>query len=303
MEKERKLLSLTFQDDFATPDGTAFSSGTDIQSSHNSLGTSISPLILILTLIVLPTSVWGEKIIGLTPAINEILYDLGTGNEIAGVPESTRFPPWRKKLPEIGPYYRPDVEKIISLRPDKVIGATYQERYLKQLSEFGIKTLTIKDQTIDDILDSILKIGRFLGIEKKAILLRTKIKNCLKQINVKNSRSVRVVIILDVVGNKFFVAGEKSFVSEVVKLAGGINVVRSRIPYPQFSIEDILKLNPDIVLNLSMKKIDNSLLEKFNIKKINDPELTIPGPGIVKSVIILRKILGNPLKGKVNCLK
>jgi iron complex transport system substrate-binding protein len=47
-------------------------------------------------------------------------------------------------------------------------------------------------------------------------------------------------------------AGNNTFIQELIELAGGINTAAGKNPYPRFNWEDILRLQPDIVIISSM---------------------------------------------------
>src|SRR5262249_25137344 len=59
-----------------------------------------------------------QRIISLVPATTEMLFAMGAGQRIAGVSDYDRFPPEVSKLPKVGGLIDPNVERVISLKPD-----------------------------------------------------------------------------------------------------------------------------------------------------------------------------------------
>jgi iron complex transport system substrate-binding protein len=63
-----------------------------------------------------------QRIVTLAPSLTEIIYFLGLGNRVVGVTKFSYFPPEAAHKPRVGSYIDLNVEKIISLSPDLVIG-------------------------------------------------------------------------------------------------------------------------------------------------------------------------------------
>ena len=63
-----------------------------------------------------------QRIVSLAPSVTEILFALGLGDSVVGATEYCTYPPEAKKVERIGGFASPNIEKIISLSPDLVIG-------------------------------------------------------------------------------------------------------------------------------------------------------------------------------------
>ncbi len=74
--------------------------------------------------VVLATSTTAQqtprRIISLVPSATEMLFAMGAGPRVAAVSSYDRFPPEVERLPRVGALFDPDVERILSLRPDLV---------------------------------------------------------------------------------------------------------------------------------------------------------------------------------------
>ena len=57
----------------------------------------------------------------LVPAVTEMLFAIGAGPQVVGVSSFDTFPPEVEKLPRVGALLDPDIERILSLRPDLVV--------------------------------------------------------------------------------------------------------------------------------------------------------------------------------------
>ena len=82
-----------------------------------------------------------ERIISLSPALTEMIYALKKGEELVATSSYSLYPKEAKKLPIIGEYENPNLEKIISFHPTLVVGQSFNQNTLEKLNHFGIKTL------------------------------------------------------------------------------------------------------------------------------------------------------------------
>src|SRR6185295_18110750 len=69
-----------------------------------------------------PTPARAQRIISLAPSVTETLFTLGVGPRVVAVSDYCDYPPETAALPRIGSFLVPNVEAIIALRPDVVIG-------------------------------------------------------------------------------------------------------------------------------------------------------------------------------------
>ena len=62
------------------------------------------------------------RIVSLNPALTEILFKLDLGNHIVGTTTYSDYPEAAKKIPIIGSYFKPNIEKIIKKQNVDLIG-------------------------------------------------------------------------------------------------------------------------------------------------------------------------------------
>ena len=62
------------------------------------------------------------RVVSLAPNLTEVLFFIGAGEQVVGVVEYSDFPPAARDLPVIGSHNRFDVEQILSLKPDLIVG-------------------------------------------------------------------------------------------------------------------------------------------------------------------------------------
>ena len=239
-----------------------------------------------------------ERIITLSPALAEIVCALGQGEKIVGISSYTEYPRELNDKKRVGTFYTINYEILMGLQPDAVFTYTEDLKTEKVLKNFKIKIFKFKHKTIEDILDSIKKIGIILGKEKKADKLINSIRNELNKIKKSVNNRKKVIVIISRNRDFFkniYILGNGDFLSEILSYAGGENVYKGKLLYPKVSEEFFLKNIPDLILELipDLKKrgiTKKEILREWanfssgrfikKVKIITEPYMVIPGPRI-----------------------
>jgi iron complex transport system substrate-binding protein len=110
-----------------------------------------------------------QRIVSLSPAITEILFDIGAGSRVVAVTSYCDFPQQVKKLPKVGGYLDPNVEKVSALSPDLVLLARGTKRdIIDRLSSLGFTVVAVDPTSLDGVLSTIRLIGRVVGEAERA---------------------------------------------------------------------------------------------------------------------------------------
>ncbi len=194
-----------------------------------------------------------ERIISLSPSITEIIYALEANDELVATSSYSLYPKEAQKLPIIGGYESPHIEKILSHTPTLVVGQTFNQAALDKLKYFKIKTLTLKLKTINDIRNSISLLGKALQRTKEANKLTTNIDNAIK--NIQPSRKTRSVMIVyglkEDLRSGIYIAGEDIFFNDIITLSGNTNTYSDKTTrQPVLNYENVIALNPEQIIIL-----------------------------------------------------
>src|SRR5512136_2513696 len=111
-----------------------------------------------------------KRIIPLAPSITEILFALGLNEEIAAVTNFCDYPEAVLNKPRIGGFVNPDIEKIVSLKPDLIIGIRDGNRMdtVDRLNDFGFPVYLIDPKGFDGVMGTIKNIGDVVGRERES---------------------------------------------------------------------------------------------------------------------------------------
>jgi iron complex transport system substrate-binding protein len=195
------------------------------------------------------------RVIALAPSITEIIYDLGQEKRLVGVTQYSTYPSEAELLPRVGSYVRLDIEKIVALKPDLCLATKdgNPKHIVDKIVSLGIPVYVINPQNLQQIMDTITRLGSLLHAEQTAAALVSDMEKRIGQVQarVKNMPD-RPRVFFQIDAEPLFSAGTDTFIHELIELAGGINTTAGEVSYPRYSWEDIIVLQPEIVLISSM---------------------------------------------------
>ncbi|WP_198306381.1 ABC transporter substrate-binding protein [Arcobacter vandammei] len=195
-----------------------------------------------------------ERIITLSPAINEIVFALGLGEKVVANTEFCDFPESSKSVPKVGGYGSVSLEKVVKLNPNVIINQSYDKKLNQSLEDLGFKTLVYKTDNIEDIKFSIEDLGKRFDKTQEAQALINEIDNSLESISniIKNQKILIVISPQNTLSNQIFVAGNFVYFEEIINKSQNKNAYQSRLKsQPVVNSEKIITLNPDIIILLA----------------------------------------------------
>jgi iron complex transport system substrate-binding protein len=201
-----------------------------------------------------------KRIVSLAPSITEILFDLGLNEEIAGVTDFCDYPEAALNKPRIGGFINPSIEKIVSLRPDLVIGTRDGNRRetIQRLNDLGLSAYVIDPKGFDGVMKTIKDVGEVVGRgnESRKIISNMMIK---KEHLVKLTQSLPKPRVFFQVGETPMVTvGRETLANDLIRLAGGRSISETdRMNYPIYSIEAVISKAPEIIIISSMESKKN----------------------------------------------
>jgi iron complex transport system substrate-binding protein len=239
-----------------------------------------------------------SKIISLAPSITETLMFLGISNEIVGI---TRYcPKLNDKSSIVGGFYDPDIEKIVSLKPDIVfmLKAGSIENYYK-LIKLGINVFVLDYPSIDDIENNMLKLSMLLKLPNT-----NKVQEFKKELTRKTKALSEVIkdkkILVMYSYPLIYTASSNSYVASLIRSTGAINVsdtLASTYQTVTIGIETLVKLSPDIIIITEPYYEDiEKELRKLGIKSkfiYIPPQIIAPSPLILMALDIIHSSLTN----------
>jgi iron complex transport system substrate-binding protein len=247
--------------------------------------------------------VFAERIVTLAPALTEMVFALGKGDKIVGNTTFCNYPEAAKKIPRVGGLMDTNLEALISKKPDVII--LYPEVYDKiKIMEGKARMVVVKHTSLTDVFDGIASVAKALNVEAKGKELNASIKQRLDRLRQTSpgAKTKKIKTLLVISRNpdnltNMYIIGAKDFLNDLLDAAGGVNAYAGNINYPDISIESILAMNPDVIIELSAfnegikdEKV-YELWKRFpyvtavrnnRIRIVRDSKWIIPGPRVAE---------------------
>jgi len=190
------------------------------------------------------------RIVSLAPSVTEMLFAIGAGDQLVGVTQFCNYPPEALKKPKVG-YANPNLESLVELQPDLVVGPN---EFLKpdvvlKLDQLKIPLFVLAEKNIEDIFAHIQTLGRMLDRSTTANAVAMDLRQQIAQIRQRTETlpPVRVLYLLH--SQPLITVGPGSFIDQLIVLAGGVNVAaKSGTSYPRLSMETVLEDDPEVLV-------------------------------------------------------
>lgn len=197
------------------------------------------------------------RIVSLSPSVTEILYGIGAWPQVIAVSQYCTYPDDVKNKPRVNGWDKTNLEQVMALKPDFVIGVDAQQPFLQdKLNAMGVRSLFLKSLTLTDILAAIVEIGRATGHEKEGTDLAAKTKGEIDAVRqaVGNGPRPKVLCVVDRVPGTIrdlYTATRGSYLDELISIAGGESIApEGDHGYGKITKEAVLTLNPEVIIDM-----------------------------------------------------
>lgn len=246
-----------------------------------------------------------DKVISLSPAITEILFAIGAGDQIAGVTDYCEYPPEALEKNKVGGFEDPNMELIIELEPDIIfVAAGIQEELVQQFEKLGIEVVVLDAEEVKDVLNNIEVAGIAVGNWEEAQQLVADLEARINAVEEKVANaSHQPTVFFEVWDDPLMTAGPGSFIDDLISMAGGQNIAYDAVKrYAEFSIEVLLERDPDVYLIQDHAHQPEDVMARpgfqgltavqtGRVAAVKDDWVTLPGPRIVDGLEAIARVL------------
>ncbi len=243
------------------------------------------------------------RVISLSPSISGVLVALGAGDALVGSDRFSRELPGLGGVPSLGGLFAPDLERTVELRPTLVLGvASAQQRpFFEQLRARGVSVHEFDPHTLPEVLASFKEIARLVGRDSAGELLVAGIRRDLGRIAAATGENTRPSVALVVNREPLYIVAGGSFVSELIRIAGGENVFGDlEAPYPQVGLETLAERQPDVLIDTTYPPLDDdSAARRYwsrfawigRVELIPTGLVTVPGAELASAARLIQTAL------------
>ncbi|MCK6551568.1 helical backbone metal receptor [Myxococcota bacterium] len=247
-----------------------------------------------------------KRIVTVAPSATELVVALGAASRIVGVSRFDELPEVRA-LPRVGGFLDPNLEVIVAMRPELVIGVPNAgaRPVLERLVKLGIPVLVLPGNTFSDVFHAARALAPVLGPDAVAKVepLLAKVERDVRALTVavNRERAPRVAFVYG--WRPLVLAGPGSFADTMLKLLNAKNVVASGSAYPQYALEKLLEDRPDVIIDASEMGdagAERSPWARFEtipavttgrVHRVRAQDLLVPAPRIVAGLETLAALL------------
>ncbi len=195
------------------------------------------------------------RVVSLIPSLTETSFEVGGGDFLVGATRFATFPAAAAKLPRVGSYVALDIEKIVKLKPQLCLATKdgNPKAAVERLEALGIPVYVFDPKSLEDVVDTVVRLGDIYHTESLADSLATGYRKRLDKVARQlDGVKERPRVFFQIDAQPIFSAGSDTFLHQLLIRSGAVNLAADRSGYPRYSWEELLVLKPDVVLLASM---------------------------------------------------
>jgi iron complex transport system substrate-binding protein len=247
-----------------------------------------------------------RRVVSMAPSTTEALFAVGAGDRVVGRSAFCDWPEEALKLPIVGGFATADVEVMLDLAPDLVVGvpSPTSGRIEEMLDGRGVAAWFPRVDSLASLEDMIAGMGKRTAHAAAGARVAAAIQARVMDVRraVAAAPAVRVMFVVGLA--PVVVAGPGSFIDELMALANATNVVRAGGPWPKLGLEQVVELDPEVILDSSAAMGGPSQIgagtpgwrevhavREGRVVALRDVRVLRPGPRIPQGFAVLARAL------------
>jgi iron complex transport system substrate-binding protein len=209
-----------------------------------------------------------QRIVSLAPHATETIYAAGAGNRLVGVVQFSDFPVEARALPRVGSFAGFDLEAIVALKPDLIVGwpGGNPAAQLDQLQRLGFAIYRSQSKRIEDVAVDIECIGELAGTAPVARVAAAGFRARLAQLRERYGNRPAVRVFYEVWNQPLLTISDAHVIGDVIAVCGGRNVFADLpLAAPQVDVEAVLKADPQAIIASGMAQERPEWLDAWRV--------------------------------------
>ncbi|WP_349410846.1 cobalamin-binding protein [Pseudalkalibacillus sp. SCS-8] len=211
------------------------------------------------------------RLVSICPSNTELVAYLGLAPFLVGVDDFSDWPEEIDGLPRLGPDLDIDMDKLEALQPDLVLASLSvpgMEKNIERLKERGIPFHIFNPNSLEEIGDDLLTLGRLTGHEKRAAEVVSDYRKTIEEYR-RISRTIdeKPSLYWEWWPKPVFTPGGVNWLTEISELAGARNLFSDEeVASVQTDWKTVKEKDPDHIclvwVGVRTNKVNPSLLDK-----------------------------------------
>jgi iron complex transport system substrate-binding protein len=192
-----------------------------------------------------------QRIVALSPHLVEIAYAAGAGDRLAAVVRFSDYPPAARRLPQVGDASRIDLERVLAIKPDLVLGwrSGNPPGDLERLERRGFRVFVTEPRRLQDIARIVRAVGELAGTPDVADASAGRFEAELEMLRAKYGGRTPVRVFYQIWHRPLLTVNGAHAISDVIALCGGVNVFADvTVLTPSVSLEAVVQARPQLIL-------------------------------------------------------
>jgi ABC-type Fe3+-hydroxamate transport system substrate-binding protein len=198
-----------------------------------------------------PAKAGKMRLVTLAPNLAENCFALGQGSNIIATSEYTDFPDEAKKIPTVGAFSSPSLEKLLVLSPDLILVTDGTPlAVVDRLKKMGRSVYADNPQSLAAIVSAIRQLSVVLGVPDRGLEVALSMHQAITWVAEAAAKLPRKPsVYVEIWNSPLMSAGKGTFVSDLVSVAGGTNIAdETNNSWPTLSEEFVISHNPDVII-------------------------------------------------------
>jgi iron complex transport system substrate-binding protein len=195
-----------------------------------------------------------QRIVSLAPHVTELLYAAGAGDKLVGASNFSDYPAAAARLPSVGSFAALDLERVLSLKPDLIVGwhSGNKPSQLARLREFGIPVYESQPADFGMIADALEKLSHLADSDAAGQAAAADFRARWQALRAQYQGRPEVSVFYQIWSQPLMTLNGRHMASSVLRLCGGRNVFEG-LPQlaPTVSVEAVLAADPQVILTPS----------------------------------------------------
>ena len=201
------------------------------------------------------------RIISLAPATTEILFALGLDKEIVAVSSFCDYPPQALNKEKAGTFSDPDIEKILSLKPDLIFcTGLKQAAMVTKLRQLGLRVCISDPADFNELFASIKEIAALTGKNHEGEKIITNMSDTIDWVKEQVKRDEHgkpLRVYVEIWHGPLVTTGRNTFISKILQIAGAVNIADNCAKsYFDITAEEVLVSDPQVIIAAYMANGD-----------------------------------------------
>jgi len=196
-----------------------------------------------------------QRIVSLAPHVTELLFAAGADEQIVGAVEYSDYPPAARAIPRVGGYGAIDLEAILALNPDLVVGwaSGNDPNGLRRLKQLGLAVFASEPHKLVDIASIIERLALLAGTQAAGSRAAEDFRARLASIVSRYAGRDEVSVFYTIWNRPLMTVNDMHLISDVIRTCGGRNVFGDlRALAPTVSEEEVVRLDPEAIVASGM---------------------------------------------------